>query len=92
MTANDDRSRYAGSRTVEVVDAAGDHHLLLVPRMVPEPPATGRYVVQPGDRLDLLAHVALGDSTKWWILADANQQRDPRTLEDVGAIIRLPDE
>ena len=92
MTTEDRRSRYAGSRRVLVVDAAGDAHELLVPRVVPETPARGRYEIRPGDRLDLLGNAAFGDSTQWWVLADANPQREATALEEPGSIIRLPDE
>jgi hypothetical protein len=47
--------------------------------------------VRPGDRLDLLAQVAAGDSTRWWLLADANPFHDATRLEQPGERIDLPD-
>ncbi len=88
----DPRSRYHGSRTVVVVGADGNERTMLVPRVVSEPSTNGTYEVRPGDRLDLLGHVAFGDTTQWWRLADANPFVDAERLELPGTIMRLPDE
>lgn len=92
MPAKDRRSRYAGSRRLTVVDATGDEHVLLAPRTAAQARLNGSYEIADGDRLDLLAHAALGDSTQWWVLADANPWADATELERPGTIIRLPDE
>lgn len=90
--ATDPRSRYHGSRTVVVTGADGTERTMLVPRIVAEPSTNGTYEVRPGDRLDLLGHVAFGDTTQWWRLADANPFHDPDRLERPGTVMRLPDE
>ena len=83
-------SRYAGLPTIQVVDADGSVRTLGAPRVVPEPRTRGTYEVRAGDRLDLLAHAAAGDSTRWWLLADANPGFDPIRLERTGELIDLP--
>lgn len=89
--ATDDRSRYAGSRWVTAVDASGREVAMVVPRIVPQPPTNGRYEIRQGDRLDLLAHAAFRDSTRWWRLADANPWPDATMLEEPGTTLDLPD-
>jgi nucleoid-associated protein YgaU len=87
----DPTSRYAGAATVTVTAPDGSSRVLGAPRVVPALPTKGSYVVRAGDRLDLLAHVAAGDSTRWWLLADANPFEDPTRLERPGQTIDLPD-
>ncbi len=89
--AADERSRYATSRQVTVVDATGREITLLVPRIVRPPSTNGSYEIRQGDRLDLLAHTAFGDSTRWWQLADANPWHDATRLEEPGQTVELPD-
>jgi nucleoid-associated protein YgaU len=91
VAAPDPTSRYAGQRTISVVARDGSTRVLGAPRVVPAPPVRGAYTVRAGDRLDLLAHVAAGDSTRWWLLADANPHRDTTRLEQPGQMIELPD-
>ena len=76
MAAPDPTSRYAGLPTISVVAPDGSARVLLgAPRVVPGSAAARRLHVRAGDRLDLLAHIAAGDSTRWWLLADANPYR-----------------
>ena len=91
MAAPDPTSRYANVPTVRVAAADGSTRVLGAPRVVPAPAVRGSYTVRPGDRLDLLAHVAAGDSTRWWLLADANPFLDATRLEEPGRRIDLPD-
>lgn len=91
MSAPDPTSRYAHQPTVTVPGARGAPVVLSTPRVVPAPKTGGRYQVRPGDRLDLMAQAALADSTRWWILADANPWFDADRLEDPGRTIELPD-
>lgn len=41
----------------------------------------GEEVVQPGDRIDLVAARTLGDPEQSWRIADANETVDPAALE-----------
>ena len=72
MAAVDPTSRYASLPAIDVPAPDGSTRRLGAPRVVPEPPVGGAYEVQPGQRLDLLGQLATGDSTRWWVLADAN--------------------
>lgn len=91
MAASDPTSRYAGLPPISIVALDGSARVLGAPRAVAQPPVRGAYTVRAGDRLDLLAHVAAGDSTRWWLLADANPYRDATRLEQPGQTIDLPD-
>jgi nucleoid-associated protein YgaU len=91
MSAPDPTSRYAGLPEITVVAADGSTRRLGAPRAVPVPPSSSAYTVRAGDRLDLLGLAATGDSTRWWVLADANPWIDPTRLERPGLRIRLPD-
>lgn len=88
---SDDRtSRYFGEATVTVPGPDGTPRTLGVPRVVPPAPLQGTYQVRPGDRLDLMGQAATGDSTRWWVLADANPFADATRLEQPGQTIELP--
>lgn len=84
-------SRYADLPTVAVPAPDGTTRVLRVPRVVPAVPVAGGYQVHPGDRLDLLGHLLVGDSTGWWRIADANPWADPTRLEQPGRTVELPD-
>jgi hypothetical protein len=60
------------------------------PRVAPQPELQGTYQVVAGDRLDLLGGTATGDTTRWWVLADANRWPDATHLEKPGETIGVP--
>ena len=91
MTPVGPNSRYAGLPEIELRAPDGSVRRFGAPRVVAQPPLGGTYEVVAGDRLDLLAGSATGDSTRWWVLADANPGRDPSRLEQPGETIDLPD-
>ncbi len=91
MALPDPTSRYAGVSTIDVVQPDGSVRRMGAPRVVPEPPVKGVYQSRAGDRLDLLARRATGDTTRWWVLADANRWADPTLIEQPGTTIDLPD-
>lgn len=69
----DKDSRYAKLETKTYTDAAGRQIAYAARRIIPQgkdPIAQAK--VQPGDRLDLIAHRAIGASTQFWRIADAN--------------------
>jgi hypothetical protein len=82
--------RYAGLPTIPVVLPDGTERLLTAPRMAVRPAMSGVLETPAGARLDLLAHALLGDSTRWWLLADANPWRDPTQLERPGTVVEVP--
>jgi len=85
-------SRYAGQATIVVPQSDGTTRPLGVPRVAPPLPAALTYRVREGDRLDLLAAAALGDSTGWWRVADTNPFADPFADDEPGTVIGLPGE
>lgn len=91
MAAPDPGSRYAGIATIEAVQPDGSVRRMGAPRVAPEPPVSGSYQVGAGERLDLLARRATGDTTRWWVLADANPWADAAAIERPGTTIALPD-
>jgi hypothetical protein len=91
MPAPDPTSRYFGLPTVTVPGDDGGTRVLGTPRVAPRPATKGTYDVRAGDRLDLLGQAATGDSTRWWVLADANPFPDATELERPGLTIDLPD-
>jgi nucleoid-associated protein YgaU len=88
--AADPTSRYVGLPTISVPAADGSTRVLGAPRMAPQPVVQGTYQVVAGDRLDLLGRAATGDTTRWWVLADANRWTDATRLEVPGQTIGLP--
>lgn len=82
--------RYAKQPVVEVPLAGGAVRRMTAPRVVPAAPVQGSYDVREGDRLDLMALAATGDSTQWWRLADANPWPDATRLERPGQTVDLP--
>jgi hypothetical protein len=91
MPAPDPTSRYFGLATITVEAADGETRILGVPRVAPRPATKGTYEIRAGDRLDLVGQAATGDSTRWWLLADANPFVDATELERPGLTIDLPD-
>lgn len=83
-------SRYAGRPSIEVPQDDGTMRPLGVPRVATRPPAAITYQVRQGDRLDLLAHAALRDSTGWWRIADTNPEADALRDTEPGTVIGIP--
>lgn len=87
-----DGSRYEGAITVRVPDADGEVRPALY--SVIQPLTTGSryrtYVIEEGDRLDLLAHRIYGDSLLWWVIADANPEHLFPDDLTAGTTIRVP--
>jgi hypothetical protein len=91
MSAPDPGSRYAGQPRIDVRQPDGSVRTMLAPRIAARPPIAGAYVVRAGARLDLLGAAVTGESTRWWLLADANPWADATRLETPGEIVDLPD-
>lgn len=47
------------------------------------------HVIAEGERLDLLAYRYYSDSALWWVIADANDIKNPLRIE-VGKRLRIP--
>jgi hypothetical protein len=94
-TAYPPSSRYAGIPTKSLVETEGGPPIAYLARRLVPPSASlatlGFHVVGRGDRLDLIASVALGDPHLWWQIVDASDAVDPADLTaNVGAIVRIP--
>lgn len=62
-------------------------------RLLPRPEGMAelaRWIVEQGDRFDLVAARTLGDSQSFWRIADANRAMDPLELETPGRMLRIP--
>jgi nucleoid-associated protein YgaU len=85
-------SRYAGQATITVPQDDSTTRPLGVPRVALALTAAITYQVREGDRLDLLAAAALGESTGWWRIADANPAADALADTEPGTVIGIPNE
>jgi hypothetical protein len=66
---------------------------LWAPRLRPaaaDPPGRS-HRVEPGQRVDHLAHRLLGDPYQWWRLADANPEVPVADLGTPGGVIAVPE-
>ena len=63
---------------------------MTTPRVSVQPSTDVVYPVREGDRVDLLAGASLGDSTKWWLIADANPRANALDLERTGTPLAVP--
>lgn len=80
-------SRYAAIEKILVETPEGSVAAIKLRRI--ESRAGRQHRVEPGDRLDLLAHEA-GDAARFWEIADANEELDASQLvEEVDRTIRL---
>ena len=84
-------SRYALLATVETEASAGRRVAALKLRRLPAAPADAdQIVVQPHDRIDVLAQKTYGDGAGAWRIADGNSEREARRLIEPGRRIWLP--
>jgi hypothetical protein len=84
----------APSRTRGQASDQGEAIVYLARRILPLPEtvmSASVYVVQAGDRIDLVAARLLGDPLLYWQIADANGATDPTTLcATAGRRLRIP--
>lgn len=62
-------------------------------RLLPRPEdmtELGKWIVEEGDRFDLVSARTLGDSQSFWRIADANRVLDPLELETPGRTLSIP--
>jgi len=90
----DGASASGPSRTRGQTTAQGEPIVYLARRLLPLPEqvmSASVYVVQAGDRIDLVAARLLGDPLLYWQIADANGATDPTTLcAAPGRRLRIP--
>ena len=84
-------SRYEGIPVLGHTDSQGRQRPYIALRVIPSTPGQARRLVEPGDRLDLLAHRHLGDPEQFWRLCDANLAFRPEELTaEPGRALAIP--
>ncbi|MEL6475703.1 MAG: hypothetical protein AAFR17_00125 [Pseudomonadota bacterium] len=83
-------SRYAEVPTVPAKDAEGREVTAVKLRPLGQTPGAP-VMVQPSDRLDVIAEQCFGDPTQFWHIADANTELDARDLLEPGREIKVPE-
>jgi hypothetical protein len=85
-------SRYATAAVIRTAAADGKVRPTLYSMIAPvsRRAAYRSYVVQEGDRYDLLAQRLFGDPELWWAIADLNPEFLFPAGIPAGTIIRLP--
>lgn len=74
----------------EVLKYGGKEYLgVQLPVEVPPRPDDRFHTVVTGDRLDVLAHLYLGDASLWWIISEGNDLPFPLDLQP-GMVLRIP--
>jgi hypothetical protein len=87
------QSRYANVGTATWVTPGGRQVPYLRRRLLPAPgsvTAGSVYVVRPGDRIDTIAAMTLGDAELSWMLGDANAAMRPTELAQPGRTLDIP--
>lgn len=84
--------RFDGAPTYRVEATPGAPVELLEPRFTEPRRAALLHRVEPGDRLDLLAHRYLGDAQKTHVIVDLNPTLEPESLLEPGRRIVVGEE
>ena len=84
------RSRYARTPQIEVTTASGEKRVLVDIREIGVPPEGHVHVVQPGERVDVLAERFYRDARRYWRIADASDELDPFELVAPGEPLDIP--
>lgn len=84
-------SRYEYEPVDRVLGADGEYHAAIfrTPQAAFPDFSFQPYIVEEGDRLDLLAAHFYDDSEKWWMICEANPERFDFTLIP-GEVLRIP--
>jgi hypothetical protein len=89
------QSRYANVGTATWVTPDGRQVPYLLRRLLPAPGSAAGgsvYVVRPGDRVDTIAAMTLGDAELSWMLGDANAAMRPTELAQPGRTLNIPNQ
>ncbi|WP_437942635.1 hypothetical protein [Sorangium sp. So ce341] len=84
--------RFEGHPTYQAEARPGGAVALYEPRFAAARRAALTHRVDPGDRLDLLAHRYLGDAQKTHVLVDLNPTLDPESILEPGRRIAVGEE
>ena len=83
-------NRYLYTRTIKDRDTNINYYESTIYPSV-KPSDTDFYIIsEAGDRLDLLAQKYYNDTTKWWIIAVANNLNDGSFYVEEGRQLRIP--
>ena len=83
-------NRYLYTKTIKEQDTNKSYFESTIYPSV-KPADTDFYVIsEAGDRLDLLAKKYYNDTTKWWIIAVANNLNDGNFFVEEGRQLRIP--
>lgn len=84
-------SRYANQPIVMLPNADGSYSPAIFRGVSPLPTTFFHYVLQQGDRFDILAYNFYSDATLSWMIADANPEIIfPGGILTPGQTIRIP--
>jgi hypothetical protein len=84
-------SRYQSEPVLQVEDSWGVYHPTVYGPQPFENTSFYHYVVQLGDRFDLLANTYFNDPQQWWRIAAANPEiAYPDINLTPGSVIRIP--
>jgi hypothetical protein len=84
--------RYEAVGKASLTTADGRQISYLRRRFLPQQDDVGStrpHTVGPGERVDLIAALTLGDPERSWLLADANAVMRPSELSATGRVIRI---
>jgi hypothetical protein len=86
-------SRYANVETASTPGPDGREIPYKRRRFLPQAeslPKLAETLVEPGDRIDLVAARTLGDPEQFWRICDANDAVDPEALVEPGRRLNVP--
>lgn len=85
-------SRYKDVKDYSPVDSRGNKNKVMRIRFIPKTESVSPYVVKENQRLDEISQSMYDDSTKFWLICDANEEMFPNDLEKLGKTITIPRE
>lgn len=84
-------SRYANATTTVITDTEGASRQTIIQQSPSSQSLTVvNYSWGATDRIDLLAALAYGDETMWWVIANANPEILDWTQITPGTVVRVP--
>jgi nucleoid-associated protein YgaU len=84
-------SRYTNTDVIAPQRADGKSPRVLARRQIPPAPGVVEHVATDGERLDLLATRFYNESTKYWLILDANPEvLNPFELLLAGRTVQIP--
>ena len=85
-----ENSRYKDVKDYSPVDSRGNKNRVKRIRFTPKTEFVSIYVTKENERLDILAKSVYDNSTKFWVICDANDEMFPYDLIKTGRKIIIP--